>query len=158
MKTPLIIIENNPFMFETTNQTCSAYAIELPEASHKEMEDFVGLKHWHVWCSMYALFASHIWNQGAFKISNLWLRIRPMSTWVFLQTRDARKYGVSLAEFQTHFFTSHWLNPIFLTVPPCSTMLYVIHPQYPHYFYKWGPPVLSWFISPSKYCYKYNKP
>ena len=38
-------MENNPFMFETTNQTCSAYAIELPEASHKEMEDFVGLKH-----------------------------------------------------------------------------------------------------------------
>ena len=22
----------------------------------------------------------------------------------------------------------------------------------------WGPPVISWFISPSNYCYKYHKP
>ena len=22
----------------------------------------------------------------------------------------------------------------------------------------WGPPVISWFINPINYCYKYNKP
>jgi hypothetical protein len=42
----------------------------------------------------------------------------------------------------------------YLSDPNIST--YYIYNIY--IYTKWGPPVISWFINPSKYSYKYHKP
>ena len=109
---------------------------------------------------------------GLFLMSSWFKHVKP-NLWVILSQAARRAYVFFSCTYTCHVYPSYimhhhtWFFHLFIhriygimcrymeTHIQIRTHIYI----YILYIYTmWGPPVISWFISPSNYSYKYYKP